>query len=74
MDNDEKEIRQRYSGLTMAELIELHRSARLSDADAAIVDEMQEFDKLRHRQSGIALPYFFLVVIHQLFPRTSACG
>ncbi len=43
MDNDEKEIRQRYSGLTMAELIELHRSARLSDADAAIVDEMLEF-------------------------------
>ena len=43
MDNDEKEIRQRYSGLTMAELIELHRSARLSDAEAAIVDEMLEF-------------------------------
>ncbi|TMG88368.1 MAG: hypothetical protein E6H72_14180 [Betaproteobacteria bacterium] len=43
MDNDEKEIRQRYSGLTMAELIELHRSARLSAADATIVDEMLEF-------------------------------
>jgi hypothetical protein len=43
MDSDEKELWDRYSGLTMAELTELHRSARLPAADAAIVDEMLDF-------------------------------
>ena len=43
MDIDKKEIWQRYSGLTIVDLIELQRSDRLSCADAVIVDEILEF-------------------------------
>ena len=78
MGNDEKEIRQRYSGLTMAELVELHRSARLPAADATIVDEKEILGAVLFKVLfikaciwsavyGLLMAYFFTADIRRLF-------